>query len=78
LRKPNKKRVEEYIRNDSFCPWCGSEDITATGSMETDNAIAWQNVECNGCGAEWQDCFNLVAISWKRKKERLYSDEVFK
>lgn len=80
MRKPKQKKVEEYINCDSTCPWCDSEDISS-GDAQFDSSIAWRDVWCEECGAEWQDCYTLTHISWRKqvgkRLERLYSDEVF-
>jgi len=50
---------EEYINSSSHCPFCGSTEINA-GHMEVDGKDAWCKVECDNCGAQWQDNYKLT------------------
>ena len=51
-----------YVKSGGLkCPLCGSSDITGDGQVELDAGHAWQNVRCSLCGAEWIDCYDLVA-----------------
>lgn len=54
-----KKTIEEYIKNPSLCPFCGSEDISG-GSIEVDSGGAWQEVCCANCSNNWYDLYQLV------------------
>ena len=77
MEAPTKKKVDEYLQADVFCPWCGGENLTSH-LMDSDVTIAWRDVECEDCGAEWRDEFSLAAISWNEGKvdvDRVYSDE---
>ena len=40
------------------CPCCGSENVTG-GRFECDAGSAWQPVDCEECGASWQDVYVL-------------------
>jgi hypothetical protein len=81
-----KSKIEEYLECDSFCPWCGSDDIQITGMIESDMSIAWQDCSCDKCEREWKNEYRLVAISWidpvnensdkNIQQERKYSDEL--
>jgi DNA-directed RNA polymerase subunit RPC12/RpoP len=44
------------------CPYCDGP-VEADRGVEVDAGIAWQNVKCNRCGAEWIDEYKLVGIS---------------
>ena len=76
MKTPEKKIVDEYLRCDVFCPWCGGNDVVGE-SLETDVAVSWQEVSCNHCNAEWQNEYRLQAISWIQNGERIWSDEFF-
>ena len=79
MKAPKKERVEEYLSCDSFCPWCGSENIRVVSQMEVDVTIAWRSVKCDDCGREWQDEYSLIGISWLVESgDRVHSDEMFK
>ena len=54
----------EYVdRGGNSCPACGSDKISTRGQVETDCALAWQKVECEGCGASWTDAYVLSGYS---------------
>jgi len=75
MKRPEQKKIDEYLGCDTFCPWCNSDDITADSEIHSDVTVTWRDVSCNQCGAEWQDEHRLVAISWLEDGERMYSDE---
>jgi hypothetical protein len=51
---------EEYVgKGGEHCPWCGSGDVESD-SVDADGALAWANVQCGACKAEWTDQFNLT------------------
>lgn len=75
MKRPAQEKIDEYLGCDMFCPWCGAEGINPDPIVETDVTIAWRNISCLSCGAEWQDEYRLVAISWIDQGERYYSDE---
>ena len=45
----------------NYCPQCGSDQLDA-GRMETDGFTSWRDVECEGCGAEFQDVYGLTDV----------------
>jgi len=54
---------QKYIKSGgSKCPVCDSTSITGCGSIELDDG-AWQNVECENCGATWTDIYTLTGIT---------------
>jgi len=54
--------AEEYIAAGAGkCPFCLSDDIDG-GHIEVDGEQTWQEVECQNCGAVWQDIYKLVAV----------------
>lgn len=83
MDRPSITKIKEYLQCDSFCPWCGLDEIEFSDSIESDTAIAWRIVTCKSCGKEWQNEYKLVAISWREYPtedrteypERIYSDE---
>lgn len=50
-----------YLYNSSCCPNCESRDICAE-QMQIDSGIAWQSVQCDGCGIAWIDEYTLTGI----------------
>jgi len=58
-KKLNEKKYLESGGN--ICPYCGSDDLN-TGNVQTDSGIAWQDVECDGCGSEWRDLYTLTGV----------------
>ena len=63
-----KLSEKEYLQElGQLCPMCKSEDIQATGVIETDSDYGWQRVECSNCNAEWDDVYKLVGYSLKEK-----------
>jgi len=52
-----------YIEHKgNICPICGSRNIDNVSKCQTDEAIAWQDVECHDCGSIWRDCYKLIDI----------------
>jgi len=59
-KKPDWKR---YVDNQGLkCPYCGSVDL-ACDNLDADGGYAHQDIECNGCGREWQDVYRLVDVN---------------
>jgi hypothetical protein len=55
---------DHYVRNMGLvCPCCESEDIAATGPMESDAGIAWSERQCSRCKARWMETYGLVGYS---------------
>ena len=54
---------KEYIsKGGVLCPNCGSWDI-AGGGVDIDAGIAWQEISCNSCNAEWTDTYRLTGYA---------------
>ena len=58
MLSPEQKYLES---GGSKCPNCDSTSITGCGPVEMDDG-AWQNVECEDCGATWTDTYTLTGI----------------
>ena len=56
------------------CPFCESKNITS-GRIEADGPVAWAEIECEGCGASWQDVWTLTDITKAKDKEDKKIDE---
>jgi uncharacterized Zn finger protein len=55
---------EEYVaKAGEMCPACGGDNVMAVGVIEACGRIAWQPVECEDCGATWNDCWILTSYS---------------
>ena len=58
----SRTKRKEYIEaGGSFCIHCGSGNIYA-GKIESEGREAWQSVQCNDCGSEWNDIFRLIGV----------------
>lgn len=56
--------IQEYVeRGGPYCPFCGSDKVQTTSQVDVDAGTAAQDVECEKCGREWQDLYDLVGIS---------------
>ena len=54
--------VRRYVAEGAGrCPFCGDHGIEG-GFVEIVDTLAWQNVHCAACGAEWQDVYHLARI----------------
>lgn len=60
-KKITKKIQEKYLDNPNCCPFCGSVDITGD-HFEAEDSSAWRKVECNDCGEQWREVFELKFI----------------
>lgn len=65
-----EETVEESTPSDAYadagggtCPECGSSDLDAENSVETDSGCAWQQIRCLGCHARWCDDYKLVGFT---------------
>ena len=56
---------KEYVDTLGLaCPNCyATEGVETSDGVEVDDGIAWQNVSCSMCDAEWIDNYNLVGYS---------------
>lgn len=68
---------EQYSRNSSECPFCGSKDIEAD-SFDIDVGYCAQEVSCSACGKDWWDEYKLVGYTPKvdeaAEARRLYEE----
>lgn len=54
--------IKKYIEDGGYaCPFCGSEDMGGD-SVSTGGGEASQEMSCPECGAQWNDCYDLVGI----------------
>ena len=50
----------KYVSSQgSVCPSCGSDHIEASGFVEVEGSIAWQEVHCLECGSLWIERYQL-------------------
>jgi len=71
------KKIDEYLNDPVFCPWCDSSKIEAADMSDVIGNTIFQPMICDDCDREWQEVHKLGAISWKPKgQDRIYSDEV--
>lgn len=61
LTKLTPLQKQQYLKNPSRCPYCGSGDIIG-GHIEVDSAEAWQTIECEDCLRSWNDIYTLTNI----------------
>lgn len=58
----------EYIESGGVCcPICKSQNIVGE-SFECDAGIAWQEVGCSDCEANWVDNYTLTSIRMQDEK----------
>jgi predicted RNA-binding Zn-ribbon protein involved in translation (DUF1610 family) len=55
---PVEITIKSNAREDC-CPECGSDDITGSGSTETDGRYYWTDPSCNKCGSVWRQTYVL-------------------
>lgn len=54
--------IKKYIEDGGCsCPFCGDEFI-AGDDVTTGGGEASQEMSCSNCGAQWNDCYDLVGI----------------
>lgn len=59
-KKPAPLTDAAYVAADGCtCPNCRSNEVQA-GDSGFELSLAWRNVICRDCGAEWTDEYNLV------------------
>ena len=68
-----KVKAKKYLKNENYCPFCGSRKIQAS-PIESDTGIAWADVWCDACDEEWRDLYNLVGVRINDKE--YYKDGV--
>lgn len=60
MAKTTKVTDKEHAeRQGCSCPACGSENVSAN---EWDGEGACQEVECEDCGATWNDVYKMVGF----------------
>lgn len=58
------KTEAEYVQEKgNRCPHCDSRDISAPDNVIAEAGVAWQDVECNGCGTTWKDTYVLTGFT---------------
>lgn len=61
---PEPMTQEHYLRNGgSRCPFCGSDEVAGTSTIQAEASKAWQDIECSACGKKWQDEYKLTGYS---------------
>ena len=60
-----KKKYLE--KSGSLCPFCESSGLNS-GPIQADGPVAWAEVECEDCGASWQDVWSLTDITEAKSK----------
>lgn len=60
MKQLSKEQIHNYLKNPHYCPVCESEDIS---SMHFDPEGAYQKVECDSCGAQWKEYFQMTTIT---------------
>jgi transposase-like protein len=59
----SKELNKKYLVSDgSFCPVCGSDNISAIGPLTSNAGTVDQRVECPDCNSSWDDNYELVGI----------------
>ena len=54
------KTSEQYVKDGGVkCPACSSRYITGTGNSNADGDWHSETVECESCGATWDDIYTL-------------------
>ena len=57
-----EQEQKDYIAaSGQFCPICKSHDLSGD-FFQVDGGVAWQEVTCNECEAEWVDEYDLSRI----------------
>ena len=58
---PPEERINRYLDNPWFCPFCEHPDIEG-GEIRAHVDEAVQIVTCLSCDAKWQDVYRLAAV----------------
>jgi len=60
---------KEYVANGGvLCPFCRSENITATEQIQGDDGIATGGVKCLDCGSTWTAYYHLIGLTQTKKE----------
>lgn len=62
LKAPLTHEQKYLASGGNCCPACGGSELD-TGTLQSDGLQAWRTVECEGCGASWDDVYKLTGIS---------------
>lgn len=58
--------ITNKVYDGSTCPYCGSSEINGEGIEQGvvggDSPDAVETIECDDCGAEWQDLYKLLGF----------------
>ena len=67
----DEEAIKKYSQQGGIeCLRCGSEDITGD-AFSADCGTAWQTVQCDVCGATWNDIYTLTSIEvWPQIRRR--------
>ena len=53
---------QKYLKSSgAHCPFSESANFTS-GPIEADGPVAWADVECEVCGASWQDVWSPGSV----------------
>lgn len=59
-----KAKVSEYVQaGGSFCPECGSRNITCRGDWNADGLLVTTTVDCDSCDHEWGEVYTLTDLT---------------
>lgn len=62
---------EEYVkRGGTACPVCGSNNIHAMSTFESDTVEGWRMVSCNDCRSAWNDVYELTGCELLFRKHK--------
>lgn len=53
-----EKENKEIVSAEGVCPICQSENVSY-GVLEPDDDGIFYPVECDNCGATWNECYNI-------------------
>lgn len=58
------KAKREYLKSPVHCPFCGSENLEASGLEvdDWDEYLAHFHVQCLSCKKAWRDEYKLVDV----------------
>jgi formate dehydrogenase maturation protein FdhE len=59
---PEQEREMEYLESPGCCPFCNSDEISATSSHGFEGREGWQDIECESCRMEWKEVFTMTSI----------------